>query len=52
MGKFFNGKNLKNMLMIKDVVKPGGMDMESLFSKRAEIDDFPLFTKQDPLEVL
>lgn len=45
VGKFFNRKNLKNMLMIKDVVKPVGIDMEFLFSKRAEIDDFPLFTK-------
>lgn len=28
VGKSFNGRNLKNMLMIKDVVKPEGMDWE------------------------
>lgn len=52
VGKSFNGMNLKNMLMIKDIVNSEGMDRESVSSRRVQIDDFPLFTKQDLPEVL
>ena len=52
MGKSLNGRNLKNMLMITDVVNPVGMDREFFSTRRVEIDDFPLFTKLDPSDVL
>lgn len=52
VGKSFNGRNLKTMLMIKVVVKPKGMDWEYITSRRVEINVFPLFTKQDTPEIL
>ncbi|XP_050876619.1 uncharacterized protein LOC127080334 [Lathyrus oleraceus] len=52
VGKSFNGRNLKSMLMIKDIVNLDRMDKEFVSSKRVEVYDFPLFTKQDLPEVL
>lgn len=52
VGNSFNGRNLKNMLTIKDVMNPEGMNMEFVSSRRVGIDDFHLFTKQDPPEIL
>ncbi|KAI5427428.1 hypothetical protein KIW84_032735 [Lathyrus oleraceus] len=52
VGKLFNGRNLKNMLMITDVVNPSVLNRESISTRRVEIYDFSLFTKLDPLDVL
>lgn len=38
MGKSFDERNLKNMIMIKDVVNPNVMNREFVSSKRVKID--------------
>lgn len=48
VGKPFNGKKLKNMLMISKCVESGVLDKESISTRRVEIEDYPYFTMLDP----
>lgn len=53
IGKTFNGRNLKNMSLITTVSNPSEtLDMKTVASRRIPIADYPLFTKEDPQEVL
>lgn len=53
VGKIFNGRNLKNMSLIYEVIDPlEVLDRDAISSRRIAIDDYPLFTKLDPPEIL
>ncbi|CAL5192704.1 unnamed protein product [Lathyrus oleraceus] len=52
VGKPFNGKNMKNMLMISKCVDLEVLDRECISTRRVEIEDYPYFTKLDPPYVL
>lgn len=53
IGKTFNGKNLKNMSLITVVTDPSeAMDRNDVASKRIPIEDYPIFTEEDPQEVM
>lgn len=47
------GKNLKNMGLISKVIKPDYIpSKEDIYGIRISVDNFPIFTKIDPPEVL
>lgn len=48
VGKYFNRKNLKNIIMIINIVNQVVLDREHVSTKRVEFDDFPIFTKPTP----
>lgn len=49
IGNTFNGRNLKNISLISFVIDPSEtMDRKIVASIRIPIDDYPLFTKEDP----
>lgn len=53
IGKTFNGKNLKNMSLITVVTDPSkDMDKNVVSSRIIPIEDYPIFTKEDPQELL
>lgn len=53
IGKVFNGKNMKNMSLISLVIDPSEpLDRNAVAYKRISVDDYPIFTKEDPLEIL
>lgn len=52
-GKIFNRRNFKNMSLISEVIYPSEvLDMDEISSRRIPIDDYPIFTKVDPLEIM
>lgn len=53
VGKTFNGRNLKNMSLITIVIDPSEtLDSNTISSRRFPITDHPIFTKEDPQELL
>lgn len=53
IGKDFNGRNLKNISLLKIVIIPSKLlDKKTLGSRRILVDDYPIFTKEDPIELL
>lgn len=51
--KIFWGKNLKSMGLISKVVRPNVIpSKDDIHGMRILVDDFPIFTKVDPLEIL
>lgn len=53
VGQIFWGKNLKSMGLISKVVKPDYLpSKEDICGTRIHVDNFPIFTKIDPLEVM
>lgn len=52
-GKIFWGKNLKSIGLISKVVRPDFIPLKDyIYRMRIPVDNFPIFTKIDPLEVL
>ena len=44
IGSSFNGRNLKSMSLISDVVeRPEDMDVNFISTRRTPVDDFPFF---------
>lgn len=53
VGKVFNGRNMKNMSLTSIVIDPSEvLDRNTISSRRILIDDYPIFTKVDPSEIL
>lgn len=53
IGKNFNGQNLKNMSLITTVIDHlEFMDKMIIGTRRIPVDNYPLFSKEDPIEVL
>lgn len=53
VGKVFNGRNLKNVSLISTVTDPSEvLDKNTIAYRRIRVGDFPLFTKEDPSEIL
>lgn len=53
VGKNFNGGNLKNMSLVSSVIDPSELlDKKIVGARRIPMDDFPIFTKKDPIELL
>lgn len=51
--KIFNGHTMKNMSLITHVFNPSELlDMTSVGSRSMPVDDYPLFTQEEPKEVL
>lgn len=49
----FNGRNMKNMSLIFEVIDPiEFLDRDALSFKRIAIDDYPIFIKVDPPKIL
>lgn len=52
VGKTFNAKNLKKMKIINHIKKdPTKVVKEAISTRRIPMDDFPMFTQQDPPKV-
>lgn len=53
IGINFNGRNLKNMSLITTVVDPSEeLDKTTVGTRRIPMDNYPVFFKEDPIEVL